>query len=99
MTAVVVGSPVLAAGMVDQLSLESLPCQGFFLLSLFNFAPTPDNHVFQGTAMAGEVETQCAAPGAPEGTEAPVPHEEPVLSNKDVHLTDLCPAMLIHSMI
>ena len=50
--------------MVDQLSLDSLPCQGFFLLSLLNFAPTPDNYVFQGTAMAGVVETQFAAPGA-----------------------------------
>ena len=106
MTAVVVGSPVLAAGMVDQLSLDSLPCQGFFLLSLLNFAPTPDNHVFQGTAIAGLVETLIAAPGAVvarlktlEGTEAPVPHEEPVLSNKDAHLTDLCPTMLIPSMI
>ena len=70
---------------------------------LVKFCTTPDNHVFQGTAM---VETQCAAPGAvvaqlkaPEGTEAPVPHEEPVLSNKDAHLTDLCPAMLIPTTI
>ena len=73
---------------------------------LVKFCTTPDNHVFQGTAMAGVVETLFAAPGAVvarlktlEGTEAPVPHEEPVLSNKDAHLTDLCPTMLIPSMI
>ena len=69
-----------------------------------NFCPALDNHVFQGTAMAGEVETLGAAPGAvvvrlktQEDTEAPVLHEEPVPLNKDAHLTDLCPAMLIHT--
>ena len=54
----------------------------------------------------GGVETRYAARGAVvarlktlEGTEAPALHEEPVLSNKDAHLTDLCPGMPIPTTI